>query len=442
MTKKIALKRSNPRIDAGSTGVKEGSAVSLLPHQPSVRNNTGGFYVKGHKRDTLMADYTKPRLNTDNPKKWFVYYNFRVPENLRDLYTRGTKRFKVYAGLNRLPDNERQKAADDLIAELSLALRNGWLNPFEVISEVATYLQKSELRSEKPARDALALFIQSREERKLDKTSIVAYQGTVDWLVTGIGDIPIGEVKYTDISATLNKTAADRKWSATTINKEWDFSQTVFNWLALEEYVDKNPLKGKVVKLPTDKTTHRWYDKETATIVKKAIRSSDTPWLINVCQFTYEILIRSKTELRNIKVGDIDMKLHRIAFRKEWTKNSSDQYRDYSDSFHQLVLDMGLDKLPKDWYIFGKSGKPGPTMAAHNYFSRHWEKIRSDIGLSGEYTIYGWKHTAVVHDMMKGVDGYTISHRARHGDTKTTDDYKRDYDITLNKVYDAVDLCF
>jgi integrase len=434
-------------VNGGFSGLGSGfggCAVSLLPHKPSVRNNTGGFYVNRHKKDTrYMGDFTKPKLNKTKVNGWFIYYNFMVPEPLRHLHSRGWKRFKVYAGINRMPVSEREKAAADIISELTLALRNGWLNPFEAEEEIIA-TPKVLTRTEMLCRDVLPLFMVSRIERHLDKTSISAYQSTVDWLMTGIADIPAGEVKYTDISVTINKVATDidRLWGATTINKEWDFAQTVFNWMALEDYIIKNPLKGKVIKLPTTKTKHKWYDRETAIKVRRAILGSKTPWLINVCQFTYEILIRSKKELMNIKVGDIDMQLRRIYFRKEWTKNSADQYRDYSEAFHLMALKMKLDTANASWYVFSKGGKPGPEMCGHNYFSRSWEPIRDLLNLSDDYTVYGWKHTAIIHDMMNGVDGYTISHRARHADTKTTDDYKRDYDITLNKVYIPSDLLF
>ena len=390
-----------------------------------------------------MSNYTRPAINKNNPEKWFVYYNFMVPEDLRHLYSRGWKRFKVYAGINRFTGVERERAANDLVAELSLSLRNGWLNPFDSVREaIASPIELK--RTDMLCKDVLPLFMKSRSDRKLDANSISSYRNTVGWLLTGIGNISAGDVKFIDVSTTINKVAAlpERSWGATTINKEWDFVQTIFNWLVLEDYMVKNPVKGKIIKLPTKKGKHKWYDKDTAILVKNTILKSKSPWLLNVCQFTYEILIRSKNELRNIKVGDIDMDLGCVNFRKEWTKNSSDQTRDYSDAFHLLITKMNLANINKDWYIFGKNGKPGPGQGGHNYFSLAWAKIRDELGLSDQYTIYGWKHTAIVHDMMKGTDGYTISYRARHSDTKTTDDYKRDYDITLNRVYSAEDLCF
>jgi hypothetical protein len=50
--------------------------------------------------------------------------------------------------------------------------------------------------------------------------------------------------------------------------------------------------------------------------------------------------------------------------------------------------------------------------------------------------------TEIVHDMMKEIKGYDISHWDRHSLEETTEVYKRDYDITLNRIYGDEDLEF
>ena len=429
------------------------------PHRPPVsplRNGKGFFLFKGHKRDTLnkiMKPYSEPKINRSDPNKWFIYYNYIVPPELQNvkhdktgklLFPRSTHRFKIYTGLNQVPLEQREKAALELRENIHLLLKNNLLNPFRYDEKMIAEPPIIELtREDQTFHYALSAFIESRKLRKVEPKTINAYQSCIDWIVAGTSNMLLcKQLKHIDMSAAMDKQAKQRNWSATTINKEWSFATTILNWMVTEDYLPKNPSAGKVVKLATTKSIHKWYDRETAKLAKEAIKTSGKEWLLRVCQFTYHILIRSKAELMSLKVGDIDLELRTIYFRKEWTKNSADQNRDYSDDFHKILLEMKIDKLPKDWYIFGTGGEPGPVQPGHNFFSFTWEKIRSSIGLSHEYTIYGWKHTRVVHEMMKGTDGYMISHMARHSDTKTTNDYKRDYDITLNKVYSAEDLKF
>lgn len=425
-----------------------GGDESLLPHLAPECNNSGVLSLKGHKRDTIrMGNYSKPKLNKNNPKKWFIYYNYKVPDDLRQYFKRGWERYKVYGGINLVGLQSREKIAKDLLDETAYALKIDKLNPMRdfrdaLLEYLAATAPVVRQRTDYLCEEVFPLFIQSREARQLDKTSIVAYQGTIDWLLTGLKNIKAGEVKYTDVSETIAAISTARGWSATTINKEWDFVQTVFNWMALEDYMIKNPIKGKVVKLPTDKTRNKWYDRVLAEKVRTAILASPTPWLINVCQFVHNIWIRSKQELMSIKVGDIDTELHLVHFRKEWAKNSSDETRVYDNEFHELVLSMKLDSLPKHWFIFGKGGQPGPEQCGHNYFSRTWKDIRDDLKLSDDYTIYGWKHTGIVHAIFKGVQGKDITYKARHKDQKTTEEYCRDYDISLQYSYKREDLDF
>ena len=68
--------------------------------------------------------------------------------------------------------------------------------------------------------------------------------------------------------------------------------------------------------------------------------------------------------------------------------------------------------------------------------------VKEKLELSMDYTVYGFKHTRIVHELMKGTDGYQISHMARHNDKKSTKDYMRDYDITLVNIYKPEDLTF
>lgn len=413
---------------------------------------------KGHKRDTrnLLKPYTIPVIKKDNPDKWFISYTYVVPGPLQkyaDLHPRKIERFKVYQGINRVRGEEREKLANELRDALEVALKTGLLNPYEKELEAlekATVIKKQRIEeaalTEEQQRkllltkDVLELFMQSRRARKLEGKSVSAYQNAINWMVAGFGEKPLAKVSFIDVQKALEEKATAKDWTANTINNQFNYAMTVFIWAVTNEYLVKNPLINKWEPLPVKKSINKWYDRETAAAVKKELEK--IPWLKHVCQFTYWILIRSKKELQAIKIGDIDFDLHQVKFRKEWTKNDTDQNRDYGPEFAKVLDEMGLRNLPKDWYIFGENAQPGPNKCGHNYFSRFWARIRTKLKLSEDYTIYGWKHTRIVHMMMLGISSYDIAHAARHGNTKTTEDYKRDYDISLAKVYGKDDLTF
>ena len=457
MKNKTAIKGIKGRLE----NTEKVNAESLHPHEHGLKPLTPDFLHEGQIRgkkgskNAFMKPYTIPVLRKFDPKKWYVEYHYQVPQELMYLYNKPRKRFRNYGQqLNTLQGEAREKYAVEFRDEVEFWLKYLNRNPFEeeLNKHYGLTVEKSNLSEEDkrkltPANIAFKLFIKSRDLRKVDDKTITTYQNTVNWLsahlsVIGMLDKPISLIRHIQISDALDKISESEKWAATTINKQVGFAMMIFDWLAVQDYILKNPSKGKFVSLRTDKKIHKWYDRKTAEAVKKAIKNSDTPVLLRICQFTYWILIRSKEELRNIKIGDIDTDLKRIAFRKEWTKNDSDQFRDYPLEFEQVLNEMDISQYPDDYYIFGSGGLPGKKQAGANSFSLMWKPIRENLKLPDEYTIYGWKHTRVIHEMMKGTSGYEISHMARHAASKTTDDYKRDYDFTLVNVYKKEDLTF
>jgi|GEM_PF-1629127 len=447
------------------------------------------YTTKGQRRDSfnyLKYKFSIPVIVKDDPKKWYISYNHDVPEPLRNIpkypdqpelshvikYPGPRQRFKVYKGINNsnLTIQQRERLAEDIRSTLEYALKEGLYNPFyeelEALKLASTvkevYAKKMKEKAEVKAKPIITLaegldkFISSREKRGLEPKTLAAYKQTCVWLKKWIGsDTDITTIKYSDISKAIDQASTDTEdfksgrkrkdnvWNAGTINHQWGFAAIIFKWLYVEEYIPRNPLEGKVSKIKTSKTLNKWYDRETFAKVRKELKNfEEAPWLLRVCEFVYWTMIRSKKELSHLKVGDIDFDLKQIKFRKEWTKNDSDQNRDYQPEFEKVLEEMDLRKYPKHYYIFGHDGVPGTNKIQVNLIINNWAKIRKKLGLSADYTVYGFKHTRIVHMMMLGYDSYTITHAARHSNTKTTEDYKRDYDISLTNVYKKEDLTF
>ncbi|WP_432712593.1 tyrosine-type recombinase/integrase [Pedobacter sp.] len=406
-----------------------------------------------------------PKLNKNNPNQYFIYWNHDVPVELWHKYPRKRMRIKVIDDINEYHGEAKDTHAEFRRQVWQYNLDSLRYNPFEAeLNRFRELQQKKEVLTEQIEEQvavsqgenrhlftvdkSLHDYIKSRIARKLAKTSISAYQGCVDWINEGLtfnghGAVPIGKIKYTHLSAALDYIAEDREWVATTINKEIEFMGTIFNWLEVEDYVVKNPIRGKFVKLPTQKSKHRWYNREIAKTVKDAVKAAGKDKVFYAMQFTYWLMIRSKKELQALTIGDIDRTLKRVRFSAALSKNKTEQYRDYPEEFEKVLDRLKLEGLPKTWFIFGKlDGSPGPAKCGHNFFSKQFKVVKDRIGLSPDFTIYGWKHTRIVHELMKGTDCKEISYMARHSDFKSTKDYLRDYDLTLENIYGPEDLTY
>ncbi|MFN0254530.1 tyrosine-type recombinase/integrase [Pedobacter ureilyticus] len=412
-----------------------------------------------------MRPPSKPELNTNNDKTWYITWNHDVPFPLWKYYPRRRIRIKVYDNINRYSGVDREKYAAARLRIWQYAVGNGLYNPFEAelakltgltteIAYVETQIEevKEEIndknRQNHHIKRALGAFMESRRQRKLNPKSIVSYQNSVDWITQGlIGtnnfDVPVGKLKHIHLSAALNFAADERKWSATTINKQVGFLMAILNWLEIEDYIVKNPSKNKFMSLPVETKKHKWYDRELAAKVKEEVLLQKKLSLYRAMQFVYWLCIRSKDEIRKLKIADIDTDLQRIRFSSELSKNRKEQYRPYPEEFSLIIKEMKLEKYPKNYFVFGGGdGSPGPTRCGHNFFSKQFKAVKDKLYLSDDYTIYGWKHTRMVHELMKGTALTDISYLARHSDFKTTEIYLRDFDINLKKVYEPKDLTF
>jgi integrase len=403
---------------------------------------------------------TIPKLNTANPKKWFIYFNVDVPTSLLDKYKTKRVRVKKYDDINRFEGEEKVQYAKERLLIWQLAIKKNIYNHFEkelrelsrLASEIKEVKQdiadQIEINNSSIVHvsEALDLFIASREARTDNKKSISMWKATTIWFKEYLKsinalDIPIADVTRKHIADALSTYKVIRSWSNTTYNNQCTFLMTIFNWLAVEEYIIKNPAKGRIERMKRKTSSNRWYDRETARKVKSALYKNCRP-VYYAAAFTYSIAVRSQQELIKLKVGDIDLELSRLRFRKEVSKNGKEAFREWPVEFDRILNEMELSKYPDHFYIFGKNGVPGPQPIGINWLSYKYRMIRKSLKLDPEYTLYSFKHTRVVHEMMKGTDPYEIQHLCRHSSLDETQHYMRGFDLSLKKVYEPKDLTF
>ncbi|WP_082434861.1 phage integrase SAM-like domain-containing protein [Pedobacter sp. Hv1] len=411
-----------------------------------------------------MQPPSKPQLNTDNPTKWYIWWNHDVPFPLWNNHPRKRIRIKKYDNINRFKGDERLKYAKLRLKVWEYVLKHSFYNPFEAelneLNSIKAEIKAVELKIEKAVVEAdeklkgntniikaLDLYMDSRIERINNTNSLSTHRGVIKWFTKFLTEkqllhLKVSEIKRQHIADALLFTKKDREWGPTTYNSHVELIMTVFNWFEKEEYIVKNPASGKIDKVRAIVGIHKWYPKEIATPLKKYMLDTGENLLYNACAFTYHLCVRSQQELLKMKVADIDFNLKRVRFRKEITKNGREAFRDFTPDFEKIVESMNIKQLPGEWYIFGSGGKPSIKMAGKNSLARIYKEIKDTNNLPEEYTIYSWKHTRVIHEMMKKTSPYEIQHICRHSSLTETEKYMRGFDISLNKVYNPEDLKF
>ena len=79
----------------------------------------------------------------------------------------------------------------------------------------------------------------------------------------------------------------------------------------------------------------------------------------------------------------------------------------------------------KEFFVFGKTGIPGPENLGKNNLRYRFNDIRKKLGMPLEYKFYSWKHTGAVQASLSGIPDSHIQRQMGHSSIDTTSRYLR-----------------
>lgn len=158
-----------------------------------------------------------------------------------------------------------------------------------------------------------------------------------------------------------------------------------------------------------------------------------SPFLL-VCMLVYHSLIRPK-EIRNIKVGDIDMTAHAIRISGEVAKNHNARYAAMSAQIENLITELKILKNPKHWYVFSdrETMKPGTVILYDAKFTKEFAKLRKLLNLDPKMQLYSFRDTEIFEMLKAGIDDLSVMQHADHSSLDITTIYANHYDPKLNE---------
>jgi len=368
----------------------------------------------------------------DLSRPWFVFYHFQDPA------TGKMKRFKVYEGINRYKNlsdrlsfaKELQKAIKDLL------LIHGF-NPFSKDNKMEEELSLVPF--------AVETYLKYQANRITESSySILRSRLTtfVKYLETKYPDIAINKVSTKIILEFLDYLVSSGKVKAgKTVNLYRGFLSGFFNYLlSLEDpdLIKINPVL-RIERRKTIKQGNRPYtDKEFDSIL--AYTNDNNIQLNRMIRFIYYSCLRPGKEARlcQIKHIEIHPKGNRILIPALNSKTGrilgENQYIPL-DTFLYEMLDkeMNIFSYPPDYYIFSTDGTPGPHPVNINYWSKPFQKMRQDLGLSPENTLYSAKHTRCCHLFLDGEPFERIRQLTRHSNNAILQDYLKGLGLMISE---------
>jgi integrase len=368
--------------------------------------------------------YTQPKIvhyDYDLSRVWFVYFRYHG------------KVYKHWAGINTHKSKAgRLKEAITTRNALIIALEKGW-SPLK--DEPKTKVETI-TKAVKGVLEVKRSFL--RRKSVITHTHIInMFTG---WLKDNNYDLLFPE-NFTPVLARsyLDYLIKDKKYAGKTHNGQLGILKTIFNAMVDREVIVKNPFKGiKEVKEEQGKNVA--YTDEERLRIRDYLKEHNIRVYYAV-QFVYYCFIR-RSELIQLKVGDIDFENMTIRISSSISKNRKQESVTIPKSFEPILYEMGLDKAPKHYYIFGHRFMTCErrTVRADNLTESHRKALKA-LGITGK-SFYSFKHTGCVNLYNSTKDIYLVSRQCRHYDISMTMRYMRSLGVIVDEKLRAAEFTF
>lgn len=365
-----------------------------------------------------IISYTLPKLHIGKT----CYVDFKAYDPLEQKMKR--KKYML-DGIKKL--TERKKQGNEIIAQLSIKLRQGW-NPW---ADATTNRQYTLYK------DVIEWYYKYLS--KLHKTGTIKNTTFVDYtkrlrvLEEYIDKLyqPIVYIYQFDqviCSDFLDYILMDRDSSARTRNNYRIWLSSFCNWMVEKQYLTSNPVQS-IRSLPEDekkRTALKPSDlKKLQTYLKK-----NNPYFLLLCQFEYYTFIRPD-ELSNIKLQDINLKGQSVFIPSAISKNRKNGLVGLNDTLIKSMIDLKIFDSPDNWFLFGKDFKPSPQKNTTRVYRNTFNKIREKLKFPDTYQFYSLKDSGI-RDLANAEGIVVARDQARHADISTTNKYLKGDSMTVH----------
>jgi integrase len=383
-----------------------------------------------------FGKYRAPRLYKG--ARWWIEYQFRVPPCVRHLHKNKTwEKFRVFEDINRYKTDEY---AQLLLTAISFALKEGF-DPFEHEKQLQEQIQQEVAPASVKDKvwtitQGLNYFLQKWQKRDNEESTLRRYKHPIElltqWLtVRKMQNQPLDILTDEHIEAFLEEGKERYEWSKRTYNNHKGFLQTIFKFLVDKGIMKSNPCIGVALK-KTKSQKHKYYDQKRLETIRELLKKHD-PVLFLAARLVYYLCIRSDKELKYFKVGNIFLDRKQVLVRADDSKTDSDRYIPISD---EILPDLQylVKNYPPEYYVIGpgsrnkfvRNNTPGKIPFGRNFLSARFAKIRQLAGFSSDYTLYGFKHTRIVHLKRDGGKDTDIMQLTGHTTYEAYSTYLRD----------------
>ncbi|PHS05458.1 MAG: hypothetical protein COA88_12270 [Kordia sp.] len=288
-------------------------------------------------------------------------------------------------------------------------------------------------------REAYSTFIRIKKTQQLYKRGLAFIQNTlrrfVEWVEKeNEGVFFLEELDFHLFQEYLMYLINEKENAPKTYNNTLGVLHHFYSECLKQKWLKGDNILDQFTKLSVDyETKNRPYTDKQVIDIKKDVLKQDT-YLWTVISFIYYSFMRP-SELRRLKVGDIDLDKGLIWVKWSISKVKKSEVLPIAKKLKELIITMELSSYEKEGFLLGKDGYPSKQKMGENYMSKHFLKIKKHFGFdkNSDYTLYGFKHTAVVNWYRKEKDIIKIQKMCRHSSVRTTERYLKSLGLIDDK---------
>jgi integrase len=375
----------------------------------------------------------------DITKRWYiVFYAWDVGKE------KLSRKRVLHDELMEIPDLDRRlKFAADASEEISYFLKNDWHLPTSPKPKTVplTLINYSLL-------DAFDFAVTYKKERQgIKQTSIDTYTTVRNTIISFL------EHKKLSVSYSLRNTdyafwdlyfeyiKIVRKVRNNTYNHRRGLLHAMYVVLLKKDNKilnGKNPI-AEIDTLKVSVSKHAAFTDQQLRKLSSAVQKKE-PHIFLFMQFMFYTLARPN-EIRQLKIGNIDLDKRRILIPAEDSKTDIGNYVGISDRFAEIIKESEVLDYPSHYYVFNNTPyhvpgqkikhdhRPGLIKPGEGYFYKRIVKHIISEGLrdiNSNFTPYAIKHTGAISLYLATKDVKIIQAQCRHQNMETTLKYLRD----------------
>ena len=387
------------------------------------------------RRKTIFKPPVLKDRGGDLSKDWYIEIQFRDPRY--DKLIR--QRFSVGLNFNLDNDDETRKArysmADKKILAIEKKIKAGWtpVADYEVeFIDSLEYHNAAEVygrlkKSKRTIRFVASKFfddVKPRCKPKSYNSYLSKCRLLISWCERNkFGDVDISCITQKCIQDFFIYLCTDKNLDKLTVKKYKQNLHAMFDFAIKQKFVRENPVVDVMIPAKKVDAAARPFIQTDMERFLNAIEFKE-PQLYLACMFQYYAAIRPGTELRLLKIEDLDLYNGSVTMNDIDSKKERHETVDMPVQLKKICIErFQLQNYNPNFYIFGRNRTPGTEPMGQNTMRDRFNRYRDALGLSKKYKYYSFKHTGAGNLLASGATLVEVQKHLRHKDISDTQAY-------------------